>query len=47
LAWQSRFGEAIERLQQIENYPKSPRFKWAKTFTAYLQQKIKDGTKWP
>lgn len=47
LAWQNRFPEAIERLQQIENYPQSIRHKWAKTFAEYLQQKIKNGTQWP
>jgi TolA-binding protein len=47
LAWQSRFPEAIAHLSQIEKYPKSGRSKWSKTFIAYLQQKVKDGTKWP
>jgi TolA-binding protein len=47
LAWQSRFPEAVERLQQIEKYPKSIRHKWAATFAQYLQRKIKDGTQWP
>jgi TolA-binding protein len=47
LAWQSRFGEAIERLQQIEKYPKSIRHKWTKSFIAYLQEKQKSGGQWP
>jgi TolA-binding protein len=47
LAWQSRFGEAIQRLQQIEKYPKSIRHKWAPPFIAYLQEKQQSGGQWP
>jgi TolA-binding protein len=47
LAWQSRFGEAIARLQQLEKYPDSIRHKWAKSFSAYLQEKQKTGASWP
>lgn len=47
LAWQNQFPQAIARLSQVDNYPKSRRYKWAKPLAERLQQKLKDGTQWP